>query len=518
MSEKIMIFDSTLRDGEQTPGAKLNLEEKLKIAKQLAKLNVDIIECGFPVSSPGDFKAVATIAKEVKGPVIAGLARAVKGDIDACWEAIKYAERPRIHVFLASSPIHMQYKLRKDPETLLEMGVEAVKYAKSKTHDVQYSLEDATRSDMDYMCRVIEAVIDAGATVINLPDTVGYAVPEQYGEMVRTIMNRVPNIDKATVSVHCHNDLGLAVINSLAAVQNGARQIECNINGVGERAGNAALEEIVIAMLIRKDYFKDFYHDINTREIYKTSRLVSSLMGIPIPVNKAIIGKNAFTHSSGIHQDGILKNMETYEIINAELIGGKAGQIKLTARSGRHAVRHVLERLGFVLDDNDFAEFYTRFLELADKKKEVYPQDLEALMADRLAYTAPIYTLEYLQTTSGSKSIPAAVVKLKKDEEVFVRSETGAGPIDAAYNAIDNITGIEPRLEKYDLRAVTEGRDALGEVTILIEYQDKTIVGRGTSTDIVEASVRAYLNGINKLLAMKANGNLNNHQEKEKSN
>lgn len=520
MSEKIMIFDSTLRDGEQTPGAKLNLEEKLKIAKQLAKLNVDVIECGFPVSSPGDFKAVQTIAKEVKGPVIAGLARALKGDIDACWEAIKYAEKPRIHVFLASSPIHMKYKLRKDPETLLEMAVEAVKYAKSKTYDVQYSLEDATRSDLDYMCRVIEAVIDAGATVINLPDTVGYAVPEQYGEMIRNIMNRVPNIDKAIVSVHCHNDLGLAVINSLTAIQNGARQIECNINGVGERAGNAALEEIVIAMLIRKDYFKDFYHEVNTREIYKTSRLVSSLMGIPIPVNKAVIGKNAFTHSSGIHQDGILKKTETYEIINAELIGGKAGQIKLTARSGRHAVRHELERLGFVLEEDDFAEFYTRFLELADKKKEVYPQDLEALMADRLAYTAPIYTLEYLQTTSGSNSIPAAVVKLKKDDEVFIRSETGAGPIDAAYNAIDNITGIEPRLEKYDLRAVTEGRDALGEVTILLEYQDKTIVGRGTSTDIVEASVRAYLNGVNKLLTMKANGTLQNlkvQSEEEKN-
>ncbi|MDW7650237.1 MAG: 2-isopropylmalate synthase, partial [Bacillota bacterium] len=333
MSEKIMIFDSTLRDGEQTPGARLNLEEKLKIAKQLAKLNVDIIECGFPVSSPGEFKAVRAIAKEVKGPIITALARTMQGDIDAVWEAIKYAERPRIHTFLGSSEIHMKYKLRKDPQTLLEMGVEAVRYAKRYTADVQYSLEDATRSEPDYMCRVIEAVINAGATVVNIPDTVGYAVPEQYGEMISTIMNRVPNIDKATVSVHCHNDLGLAVANSLIAVENGARQVECNINGIGERAGNAALEEIVVALLIRQDYFNRYHSDVTFREIYKTSRLVSSLTGIPIPVNKAVIGINAFAHSSGIHQDGILKNTSTYEIINAELIGGKAAQMVLTARS-----------------------------------------------------------------------------------------------------------------------------------------------------------------------------------------
>lgn len=509
MSEKIYIFDSTLRDGEQTPGAKLNLEEKLKIAKQLAKLNVDVIECGFPVSSPGEFKAVQTIAREVKGPVITALARTLQQDIDACWEAIKYAGHPRIHVFLASSPIHMQYKLRKDPETLLSMGVDAVKYAKKYTSDVQYSLEDATRSELDYMCRVIEAVIKAGATVINLPDTVGYAVPEQYGEMIKNIMNRVPNIDKATISVHCHNDLGLAVINSLTAVQNGARQVECNINGIGERAGNAALEEIVVAMLIRKDYYKDYHHNVNTQEIYKTSRLVSSLMGIPIPVNKAVIGMNAFTHSSGIHQDGILKNMETYEIINAELIGGKAGQLTLTARSGRHAVRHELQKMGYTPDENEFADFFTRFLDLADKKKEVYQEDLEALMADSYSYTVPTYSLEYLQTVSGSKSIPAAVVKLKKGDDIFVQTDTGAGPIDAAYNAIDKITGIHPRLEKYNLRGVTEGRDALGEVSIIIEDLGRTIVGRGTSTDIIEASVRAYLNGVNKLLTGRANGNGN---------
>ncbi|HHU30471.1 MAG TPA: 2-isopropylmalate synthase [Firmicutes bacterium] len=507
MSEKVYIFDSTLRDGEQTPGAKLNPKEKLKIAKQLAKLNVDIIECGFPISSPGEFKAVEAIAKEVKGPVICGLARALPKDIEVCWEAIKKAEHPRIHVFLASSPIHMKYKLRKDPEELLNMGIEAVKYARKFTPEVQYSLEDATRSELDYMCRVIEGVINAGARVINLPDTVGYAVPEQFCEMIDNIRNRVPNIDKAIISVHCHNDLGLAVVNSLEAIRHGARQIECNINGIGERAGNAALEEIAIAMIVRKDYFKDYHHDINTKEIYKTSRMVSHLMGIPIPVNKAVIGTNAFKHSSGIHQDGILKNMQTYEIINAELIGGKAGQINLTARSGRHAVRHELQQMGFTPDDEDFEKIYALFLDLADKKKEVFREDLEALIADSIAYTAPTYSLEYLQTVSGTKSIPSAVVKLKKDKEIFIETATGSGPIDAAYNAINKITGLELRLEKYNLRAVTEGRDALGEVSITIEYQGKNYIGRGTSTDIVEASVKAYLNGINKLIAFYTGGN-----------
>ena len=508
MTEKIMIFDSTLRDGEQTPGARLNREEKLKIAKQLAKLNVDVIECGFPVSSPGEFKAVQSIAQQVKGPIITALARIMREDIDAVWESIKDAERPRIHTFLGSSDIHMKHKLRKDPQVLLELGVEAVKYCKRYTSDVQYSLEDATRSDMDYMCRVIEAVIKAGATVINLPDTVGYAVPEQYGSMINEVMNRVPNIHKAIVSVHCHNDLGLAVANSLTAVQNGARQVECNINGIGERAGNAALEEIVTGLVIRQDYFKEFHTDIKLDEIYKTSRLVSNLTGIPIPINKAVIGINAFAHSSGIHQDGVLKNLSTYEIINAELIGGKAAQMVLTARSGRHAVKNDLQEMGFQLEDKEFEAFFTAFLELADKKKEVFREDLEALMADRLAYASPIYTLEYLQTVSGSRSIPAAVVKLKKDDDIFVETDCGAGPIDAAYNAIDKITGMEPRLETYNLRGVTEGRDALGEVSIMIQYKDKSIVGRGTSTDIIEASVRAYLNGVNKLLTLcQMNGN-----------
>lgn len=514
--EKILIFDSTLRDGEQTPGARLNREEKLKIAKQLARLNVDIIEAGFPVSSPGELKAVQAIAREVRGPVITALARTIQEDIDAAWEAVRLSERPRIHTFLGSSDIHMKYKLRKDPEVLLNMGVEAVKYAKRFTSDVQYSLEDATRSNEEYMCRVIEAVIDAGATTVNLPDTVGYAVPEQYGRMITNIMNRVPNIDKATISVHCHNDLGLAVANSLAAVQCGARQVECNINGIGERAGNASLEEIVVGLLIRRDYFAKYTTSVNYREIYKTSRLVSSLTGISVPVNKAVIGINAFAHSSGIHQDGVLKEKSTYEIINAELIGGAAAQMVLTARSGRHAVKHELQEMGFTLGDDELTEFYQSFLELADKKKEVFKEDLEALMADRLAYAAPTFFLEYLQTVSGTKSIPSAVVKLSKDGESFVATDFGAGPIDAAYNAIDKITGLNPRLENYNLRGVTEGRKALGEVSIKLTCQGKSIIGRGTSTDIIEASVKAYLNGINKLIMLsQMNGNGQNGQSEK---
>ena len=512
--EKVIIFDSTLRDGEQTPGAKLNPREKLKIAHQLARLNVDVIEAGFPISSPGDFRAVQQISREVKGPTIAALARTVKEDIDCAWDSVKDAKKPRIHVFLAASDIHMEKKLRKSPETCLQEAVQAVKYAKSLTADVEYSLEDATRAREEYIFKVVEAVIDAGATVVNIPDTVGYAVPEEFGGLIKKIKTKVPNADKVIISVHCHNDLGLAVMNSLSAVQNGARQVECNVNGIGERAGNAALEEIVLNMIIRKDYFP-FKTDINLKEIYRTSRMVSKLTGIPIPVNKAVIGINAFAHSSGIHQDGVLKDKSTYEIINAELIGGQAAQMILTARSGRHAVRHELESMNYQLNDEDFEKFYLRFLELADKKKEVYREDLEALLID-ISFAEPTYELEYLQTVSGTKTIPAAVVRLRKGEEIFEEVSSGAGPIDAAYKAIDRITNISTRLENYNLRAVTRGMDALGEVSIKITHDDKNIIGRGVSTDIVEASVKAYLDSINKLINMLAHVNNNNNNNKEK--
>jgi 2-isopropylmalate synthase len=508
MSKRIIIFDSTLRDGEQTPGAKLNAQEKLEIARQLARLQVDVIEAGFPISSPGDFRAVQQISRLVKGPVIAALARTVKEDIDCAWNSVRDAEKPRIHVFLAASDIHMEKKLRKDPETCLKEAVQAVKYAKSFTEDVEYSLEDATRAREDYILRVVEAVIDAGATVVNIPDTVGYAVPEEFGRLIKKIKTEVPNADKATISVHCHNDLGLAVINSLFAVQNGARQVECNVNGIGERAGNAAMEEIVLSTVIRKDQFP-FETGINLKEIYRTSRMVSKLTGIPIPVNKAIIGINAFAHSSGIHQDGVLKDKRTYEIINADLIGGQAAQMILTARSGRHAVRHQLESMNYHLGDEEFENFYHRFLELADKKKEVYQEDLEALLID-ISFAEPTYELEYLQTVSGTRIIPAAVVRLRKGEETFEEVSSGAGPIDAAYKAIDKITNIITRLENYNLRAVTRGMDALGEVSLKITHEDKNIIGRGVSTDIVEASVKAYLDSLNKLINMMAHVNNNN--------
>ncbi len=505
MAEKIMIFDSTLRDGEQTPGAKLNLEEKVKIARQLERLNVDVIEAGFPVSSPGELKAVQEISKQVRNPAICALARTVKEDIDAAWEAIKFAEKPRIHVFLGASDIHMQHKLRRDPEVLLKEGVEAVKYARQYTSDVEYSLEDATRAREEYMYRVIAAVIKAGATVVNLPDTVGYTVPHEYGALIRRIRESVPETEKIILSTHCHNDLGMAVNNSLAAVENGVRQVECNINGIGERAGNAALEEIAVATRVRQDVFP-FYTDINFKEIYRTSRLVSKLTGIPIPVNKAVIGINAFAHSSGIHQDGILKNKQTYEIIDAELIGGKAAQMVLTARSGRHALKHQLEEIGYKISEEEFEEIYQRFLDLADKKREIYPEDLEALVYDQITYTEPTYQLDYLQTVSGSKSIPAAIIKLSRGDESYEEVATGAGPIDASCNAINKIVGLNVRLESYRLNAVTEGRDALGEVSVKLSDDSRTIMGRGISTDIVEASVKAYLNGINKLMQTN-NGN-----------
>ncbi len=499
MAEKVYIFDSTLRDGEQTPGARLNLNEKVKIAEQLAKLKVDVIEAGFPVSSPGELNAVQEISSKVQGPIICALARTVKNDIDQAWEAVKNASLPRIHVFLGASDIHMQHKLQRDPELLLEEAIAAVKHAKKYTHDVEYSLEDATRARPEYMYRVIEAVVKAGATVVNLPDTVGYGVPEEYGSLFHKIRENVPSTDQIILSTHCHNDLGMAVSNSLAAVQNGARQVECNINGIGERAGNAALEEIAVALRIRKDYFS-YYSDINFQEIYRTSRLVSKLTGISLPVNKAIVGANAFAHSSGVHQDGVLKNKQTYEIVDAEFIGGKAGQMVLTARSGRHALKHHLTEIGYQPSGDEFEDIYQKFLELADKKKEVYPEDLEALVFDHFSFPEPTYQLDFLQTVSGSKSIPAAIIRLLKGEEKFEEVATGAGPIDAAYNAINKIVDLNIRLESYQLSAVTEGRDALGEVTVKLSYKTKTINGRGVSTDIIEASVKAYLNGINRLL------------------
>ena len=500
MSRKIYVFDTTLRDGEQVPGAKLNRRQKLEIAEQLARLGVDVIEAGFPCSSPEDLKAVQTVAEQVKGPVIAALARAIPADIDIAWEAVKKAGRPRIHVFLGSSDIHLQKKLRRDRESALQQAVDAVKYAKKYCEDVEYSTEDASRSDFDYLCRVIEACIKAGATVINVPDTVGYAIPEQYGELIRNLRERVPALEKVILSVHCHNDLGLAVANSLAAIRNGAQQVECTINGVGERAGNASLEEIVMALRTRQSFY-DAHTDIVTTEIYRTSRMVSRLMNIPVQPNKAIVGANAFAHSSGIHQDGILKDRSTYEIIRPEDVGVKAHSLVLTARSGRAALRHRLKELGYNLTDEQFERVHKRFLNVADRKKEISGQDLTSIVEIELTTVPETYTFHSLQIMSGNTMQPLASVTLLKDGQPLTDAATGNGPVNAVFNCIERITGVEGTLRDYDLKAVTMGKDALGEAMVRVEINGSVYSGIGTSPDVIEASARAYINAFNRFFA-----------------
>ncbi len=483
--EKIIIFDTTLRDGEQSPGARLNIKEKVEIARQLAKLKVDAIEAGFPISSEGDFQAVNQIAKTVKGPVIAGLARILKKDIDRCWEAVRPAKRPRIHTFVGTSPLHRDYILRKSAKAVLKMAVEAVKIARGYTEDVEFSAMDATRTELDYLCEILEKTIDAGATTLNIPDTVGYALPEEFGELIKNICEKVPNIGKAVISVHCHNDLGLSTANSLSAVIHGARQVECTINGLGERAGNVSLEETVMILKTRKDFFRKYTTQINTKEIHKTSRLVSHLTGVPIQPNKAIVGENAFAHSSGIHQDGILKQRKTFEIMTPASIGLKESKMVLTSRSGRHALGHRL---------------YKEFEKLADKKKEIFDEDLEVIVQDDISAIPETFHLEYIHTSSGSQTVPTATIRMKKEGKIIEDAACGDGPVDAAYKTIDRITGVKGKLLDYSLRAVTGGKDALGEVTVKIKEGKEVFVGRGTSTDIIEASAKAYLNAVNKLV------------------
>ncbi len=497
MSRKIHIFDTTLRDGEQVPGAKLNKRQKLEIAQQLARLGVDIIEAGFPCSSPEDLVAVRNIAQQVKGPVIAGLARAVKEDVDAVWEAVRDAERPRIHVFLGSSDIHIQKKLRRDRSAAVEMAVEAVKYAKRFCEDVEFSTEDGSRTDFEFLCRIIDATIKAGATVINVPDTVGYAVPEEYGNIIRRLRESVPALDNVILSVHCHNDLGLAVANSLAAVHNGAEQVECTINGIGERAGNASLEEIV--MVLKTRYAGQMHTDINTREIYRTSRIVSRLMNIVIQPNKAVVGSNAFAHSSGVHQDGVLKDRTTYEIMKPEDLGLKQQRkIVLTARSGRSALRHRLGEIGYDLQGDVFERVYSRFINVADRKKEISSQDLQSIVEIEVSKVAEIFTLHSFQIMSGNTLMPFASVTLIREGEHKTDAANGNGPVDACFNAIERITGVNGKLRDYDLKAVTMGRDALGEAMVRVEINGVVYSGIGTSPDVIEASARAYLNAFNR--------------------
>lgn len=500
MSTRIYIFDTTLRDGEQSPGASLNVQEKLEIARQLERLGVDVIEAGFPISSPGDFQAVQEISKIIKNTVVCALSRAIEKDIDVAADALKAAVRPRIHTGLGVSDTHLQYKLKLSREEALERGVHAVKHARKYVDDVEYFLEDSGRADIDYLCQVIEAVIKAGATVINIPDTTGYMTPDEYGARIHTVMERVPNIDRVTVSVHCHNDLGMAVANSLAGVMAGARQIECTINGIGERAGNTSLEEVVMAMKVRND----FYHmetGIVTQEIYKTSRLVSNLTGILVQPNKAIVGSNAFAHSSGIHQDGVLKERTTYEIIDPHEVGIPESKILLSARSGRHALQHRLAELGYHLNESQIDKVYERFLQVADRKKMVYDEDLEAIVADETSAVHISYELLHVQVSCGDHSIPTATVQLRgPDEKVVVDSAHGTGPVDAIYRAINRIVKVENDLIEFSVQAVTEGIDALAEVTIRIRQGNDIYTGRGASTDICVASAKAYMHALNKLL------------------
>lgn len=499
MSDKnrIYLFDTTLRDGEQSPGVSLNVEEKIEIARQLALLKVDIIEAGFPIASPGDFAAVKAIAERVKGPVIAGLSRANQKDIDRTWEAVKGAESPRIHTFIATSDIHLKYKLQKNREEVLEQAVQAVKYAKRYCSDVEFSAEDASRSDPEYLTLLVEKVIDAGATVVNLPDTVGYAVPEEFGAFIRSICERVPNVDKAIISVHCHDDLGMAVANSLAGIINGARQVECAVNGIGERAGNASLEEVIMALYTRQAFYNKKI-DISYNEIYRTSRLVSSLTGMPIQPNKAIVGKNAFSHEAGIHQDGVLKERSTYEIMSPELVGVNQNNLVLGKHSGRHAFKERLKELGFILSAEEIEKAFIGFKDIADKKKQVTDDDLEALVKDRVWAIPERFSLEYLHISSGTSVIPTATVKLAIEDKIFEAAATGDGPVDAACHAVDKITDIYGKMHDYKLNSISGGKDALGEVISRIEIGGKRYNGRGLSTDIIEASVKSYINAINK--------------------
>ncbi len=500
MSDKITIFDTTLRDGEQCPGASMNLREKLEVARQLARLNVDVIEAGFPVISEGDFEAVQRIATEIRGPVIAGLARCVPRDIEAAAAALKPAgERARIHIFLATSKIHREHKLKKAHEEILRLASESVKLARSHAKDVEFSPEDASRTEPEFLAQVVETAIAAGATTINIPDTVGFAMPAQFGALIKYLMDNVRNIDDAVISVHCHNDLGLAVANSLAAIQNGARQVEGTINGIGERAGNVALEEVIMAVKTRPDVFGTLHTGVNTREIVKTSRIVSRMSGLHVQRSKAIVGENAFAHSSGIHQDGILKKRETYEIMDPVEVGWGGTELPLTKHSGRHAMAARLEHLGHRLNDSEMDAVFTRFKEIGDKKKFVYDDDLSAIVDDSMMPQEGGWQLQSLEVSVATGRKPRARVVLERDGSSQEAEAGGNGAVDAAMRAIDAVAGRSGNLVEYNVQAVTQGHDALGEVTLKVDFGDERLItGKGASTDVIEASARAYLNAINR--------------------
>ncbi len=503
-TEKIKIFDTTLRDGEQAPGASMSVNEKLEVAYQLEALNVDVIEAGFPISSPAQFDATNLIARELRNTTIAGLARANNKDIEEAAKALAPAAKKRIHTFIATSPIHMEYKLRKSPAEVLKMAIDAVKYSKSLVDEVEFSPEDACRTEIPFLIEVVQAVIEAGATIVNIPDTVGYTMPDEYGKIIAALKARVSNIDKAIISTHCHNDLGLASANSLAGVLNGARQIECTVNGIGERAGNAAIEEVVMAMNTRPDLFKDVHCEIKTTEIARASRLVSRLSGFTIAPNKAIVGRNAFAHESGIHVHGVLKHRETYEIMTPEAVGFEGSKMVLGRHSGRAGFVDHCAKMGYKLSEAEIQTAFDKFLALADKKKEVFDEDIAAIIYDDVRHSERVYTLEHLLVACGTGTLPTASVKIKTADNVLLAAACGDGPIDAAYQAIRNATGISPELESYTISAVTGGKDAMGEVTVRVrDEKGCSHIGRGVSTDIIEASAKAYIDAINKVVAVR---------------
>ncbi|HXP31334.1 MAG TPA: 2-isopropylmalate synthase [Stellaceae bacterium] len=502
-SDRIVIFDTTLRDGEQSPGASMNLEEKIKIALLLEEMGIDVIEAGFPIASNGDFEAVREVARLVKQSTVCGLARAGRLDIDRCWEAVQHAARPRIHIFIATSPLHMKYKLQMEPEKVHQAVIDSVGHARNLCEDIEWSCEDGSRSEHDFLCRTVESAIKAGARTINIPDTVGYAVPEEFAGLIGMLFNRVPNIDKAVISVHCHNDLGLAVANSLAAIGAGARQVECTVNGLGERAGNCSMEEIVMALKTRHDALP-YETGVKSEYITRASRLVSAITGFVVQPNKAIVGANAFAHESGIHQDGMLKHAGTYEIMTPESIGLGKSTLVMGKHSGRHAFKMKLKELGFDLGDNAVNDAFRRFKDLADRKKEVYDEDIVALVDDELQRVHERIKFVSLQVIAGSKGPQTAELELVVDGAPQQAKTTGNGPVDATFNAIKAVVPHTARLLLYQVHAVTEGTDAQAEVTVRLEEGGKTVVGQGADPDTLVASARAYIHALNKLLTKRA--------------
>jgi len=499
-NRKIIIFDTTLRDGEQSPGCSMNIAEKLDVARALQALGVDVIEAGFPVASPGDFDAVQAVAEEISECVVCGLARTVAQDIERAAQAVKNAARPRVHTFCATSQIHRKFKLKRAKDEIIRMSVEGVKLAKSFVDDVEFSPEDASRTERDFLVDVVAAVIEAGATTVNIPDTVGYAMPAEFGDLIRHLKANVPNIGGAVISVHCHNDLGMAVANSLAAVRAGAGQVECTVNGIGERAGNASMEEIVMSIATRRD-FLNVVTGVETRKIYATSRLVASVTGLRVQRNKAVVGENAFAHEAGIHQHGMIAHRETYEIMKPQDIGVPDSKLVLGKHSGRHAFKQRIESLGYVLRDEQIDSVFEKFKSLADKKKDVFDADIEALIDEQIEQVAETWMLGGVQTTAGSNTIPTATVTLIREGQAIVDAATGDGPVDAVCEAIQRITGIRLRLTDYALRAITSGKDAQGEVTVEVEHEGRRFRARGVSTDIIEASARAYLAAVNRAVS-----------------